>query len=45
MPNVSYTGIHCEVGMHVVIKDRKIIKSFEANVANIKNKKQTIQVK
>ncbi|MDF4221096.1 phospholipase D-like domain-containing protein [Maribacter sp. M208] len=45
MPNLNYSGIHCEVGMHLVIKDQITVKAFENNVANIKRKKETIQAK
>ncbi|WP_405410942.1 phospholipase D-like domain-containing protein [Maribacter sp. Asnod1-A12] len=45
MPDISYNGIHCEVGMHVVIKDQNTITAFEKNIAGIKNKKETIQIK
>ena len=44
MPDLSYSGIHCEVGMHLVIKDESTTKAFENNVASIKRKKETIQV-
>lgn len=44
MPELNYSGIHCEVGMHLVIKDQSIIKAFENNVTNMKRKKETIQV-
>lgn len=45
MPELNYSGIHCEVGMHLVIKDQSTIKAFENNVTNMKRKKETIQVK
>ncbi|WP_299319521.1 hypothetical protein [uncultured Maribacter sp.] len=44
MPELNYSGIHCEVGMHLVIKDQNTIKAFENNVGSIKHKKETIQV-
>ncbi|SIQ14987.1 hypothetical protein [Maribacter ulvicola] len=44
MPHLSYNGIHCEVGMHLVIKDQHTVKAFENNVADIKRKKETIAV-
>jgi hypothetical protein len=44
MPELNYSGIHCEVGMHLVIKDQNTIKAFENNVASIIHKKETIQV-
>ncbi|WP_036151580.1 hypothetical protein [Maribacter forsetii] len=44
MPDLSYSGIHCEVGMHLVIKDQTTVKAFENNVADIIRKKETIQV-
>ncbi|WP_405399631.1 hypothetical protein [Maribacter sp. Asnod2-G09] len=44
MPELNYSGIHCEVGMHLVIKDQNTIKAFENNVTSIKRKKETIQV-
>ena len=44
MPELNYSGIHCEVGMHLVIKDQNTIKAFENNVISIKHKKETIQV-
>tara|TARA_R110001606_G_scaffold99486_1_gene219441 strand:+ start:858 stop:2192 length:1335 start_codon:yes stop_codon:yes gene_type:complete len=45
MPHISYEGIHCEVGMHVVIEDINTVKAFEKNIENIKREKETIQVK
>jgi len=45
MSDVSYMGMHCEVGIHVVIKDQTMIKAFENNVLDIKSKGETIQVK
>lgn len=45
MPDISYEGIHCEVGMHVVIEDINTVKAFEKNIEDIKRKKETIQIK
>lgn len=45
MPELSYEGIHCEVGMHVVIRERHIVRSFEKNVEAIKTLSGTIRVK
>ncbi|MDP5061599.1 MAG: hypothetical protein NWP64_06735, partial [Maribacter sp.] len=45
MPDVSYEGIHCEVGMHLVIKDLNTVTAFEKNVQEIIKNKETIQVK
>ena len=45
MSDISYEGIHCEVGMHVVIEDINTVKAFERNIENIKREKETIQVK
>lgn len=45
MPEVSYEGIHCEVGMHVVIENKYMLQLFEENIASIKENKDTIQVK
>lgn len=45
MPDVSYEGIHCEVGMHLVIKDLNTVNAFEKNIQEIIKKKETIQVK
>ncbi|RXJ49607.1 phospholipase D-like domain-containing protein [Gelidibacter gilvus] len=45
MPDLSYEGIHCEVGMHVIIENERILKLFEEHIAMIKNESDTIQVK
>ncbi|WP_430428042.1 phospholipase D-like domain-containing protein [Maribacter litoralis] len=45
MSNVSYTGIHCEVGIHTIIKDPAMVAAFENNAMDIIRKKNTIQVK
>lgn len=45
MDDLSYKGIHCEVGMHLVIENEDIIKSFEQNIEFIMKEKETIQVK
>lgn len=45
MPDLSYKGIHCEVGMHVIIENESVLKLFLENVALIKNEQGTIQVK
>ena len=45
MPELSYKGIHCEVGMHVVVENKSFLKLFEENIKMIKNRKETIQVK
>lgn len=44
MPNLSYKGIHCEIGVHVVIEDEEIIKSFESHISAIKKAGETIKV-
>lgn len=43
MPDISYEGIHCEVGAHVIIENEPILKLFEENVELLKNK--SIKVK
>ena len=45
MPDLSYKGIHCEVGLHVVIENELLLKLFEENIDMIKKRKETIQVK
>jgi len=45
MPELSYEGIHCEVGMHVVIENESFLKLFEENIEIIKKRNETIQVK
>ncbi|WP_103070874.1 hypothetical protein [Aquimarina sediminis] len=45
MPELSYKGIHCEVGMHIVIENKYILELFEKNVDLIKSRSETIQVK
>jgi hypothetical protein len=45
MPELSYEGIHCEVGMHVIIENEHVLKAFENNIELIKNRPETIQVK
>src|SRR5690606_17505211 len=41
MPKLSYEGIHCEVGMHVIIEDEHILKLFEEHIAMLKNDPDT----
>ncbi|MEP2239472.1 MAG: hypothetical protein ABJI22_13985 [Maribacter sp.] len=45
MPDLSYNGIHCEVGIYLTINDQNTVKAFENNAAKIISKKETIQVK
>jgi hypothetical protein len=45
MPGISYEGIHCEVGMHVIIENESVLKLFMKNVDLIKNEQGTIRVK
>lgn len=45
MPELSYEGIHCEVGIHVVIENEVILKLFQENIEMIKNEPDTIQIK
>jgi len=35
MPELSYSGIHCEVASHVVIADSKTVKEFASNFDDI----------
>jgi hypothetical protein len=44
MPNVDYTGIHCEVSAHVIVEDEIVVQSFVSNLEEIANLNSTIKV-
>ena len=44
MPDLTYEGIHCEVGAHVIIKEPSILNAFLDNVALIVRGKDTVKV-
>ena len=44
MPNLQYQGIHCEVAVHVLVQDPKVVVAFVNNMARIRDDKATIKV-
>lgn len=44
MPGLTYEGIHCEVGSHVVINDIVTLDSFINHINEIIKDKLTIRV-
>ena len=44
MPELSYSGIHCEVASHVVITDSKLAKEFASNFDDICSCNESKQV-
>ena len=44
MQNLSYEGIHCEVGGHIVVKDKEVVAQFLENIEGIVAAKGTVRV-
>lgn len=44
MPDLSYSGVHCEVAGHVVIRDKNLVNLFLENIELVCNASETVKV-